>query len=180
MLWVPKNINGGIDYTRHDGLLQNIFTGALFQRGRNVSHRRWPLFDRSARPTRSTSPWQHGELRCPPGQCAGRAQRRAPGGRPGFLRLARGTRAKSRRRCHRCTARKLVSLTEGLSPGLIAPLEINRARAELQSLLQTRELAIRDWRVAGAVLTEILLLDTRALARADRADVRAGCTDSQN
>ena len=52
---------------------------------------------------------------------------------------------------------------QGLAPALIAPLEINRAKAELQSLLQTREVAIRDWRVASAQLAEILLLDPETL-----------------
>ena len=33
VLWVP-NLNGGVDYSRHDGVQQNIFTGALFQKGR--------------------------------------------------------------------------------------------------------------------------------------------------
>ena len=46
---------------------------------------------------------------------------------------------------------------------MIAPLEINRAKAELQSLKQTREIAIRDWMVASAGLAEILLLDPETL-----------------
>ena len=54
-------------------------------------------------------------------------------------------------------------LAKGLAPALIAPLEINRARAELQSLLQTGQVAIRDWRVASASLAEILLLDPETL-----------------
>ena len=47
-------------------------------------------------------------------------------------------------------AQRLVDLAVGLAPALIAPLEINRAKAELQSLRQTREIALRDWRVASA------------------------------
>jgi outer membrane protein TolC len=46
---------------------------------------------------------------------------------------------------------------------LIAPLEINRAKAELQSLKQTREVAIRDWMVASAAMAEILLLEPEIL-----------------
>jgi outer membrane protein TolC len=46
---------------------------------------------------------------------------------------------------------------------VIAPLEINRARTELQSLLQTRQFDIRDWRVASAQLAEVLLLDPATL-----------------
>ena len=60
-------------------------------------------------------------------------------------------------------AQKLVDLAVGLAPALIAPLEINRAKAELQSLKQTRELAIRDWMVASAGLAEILLLEPETL-----------------
>ena len=33
VLWVPS-LNAGVDYSRHDGVQQNIFTGALFQKGR--------------------------------------------------------------------------------------------------------------------------------------------------
>ena len=33
VLWVP-NLNGGVDYFRHDGVQQNIFTGANFRLGR--------------------------------------------------------------------------------------------------------------------------------------------------
>ena len=32
-LWVP-NLNAGVDYFRHDGVQQNIFTGGNFQKGR--------------------------------------------------------------------------------------------------------------------------------------------------
>ena len=60
-------------------------------------------------------------------------------------------------------AQRLVDLAVGLAPALIAPLEINRAKAELQSLKQTREVAIRDWMVASAALAEILLLDPETL-----------------
>ena len=33
VLWIPT-LTGGVDYSRHDGVQQNIFTGALFQKGR--------------------------------------------------------------------------------------------------------------------------------------------------
>ena len=57
----------------------------------------------------------------------------------------------------------LVNFTRGLAPSLIAPLEINRAQTELQSLRQTQQVAIRDWRVASARLAEVLLLDPATL-----------------
>jgi outer membrane protein TolC len=60
-------------------------------------------------------------------------------------------------------AELLVNFTKGLAPSLIAPLEINRAQAELQSLRQTPQVAIRDWRVASAQLAEILLLEPSTL-----------------
>ena len=56
-------------------------------------------------------------------------------------------------------AEMLVRFATGLAPALIAPLEINRAQTELQSLRQNQQLAIRDWRVASARLAEILLLE---------------------
>ncbi len=163
VLWVP-NINGGIDYTRHDGLLQNIFTGALFQKGTQT-------FFTGGGPslTVGTTDAIYEPL----------ATRRVVSARRANLQTARNDvllavaqaffalqEARGRKVGADATvarARKLVSLTEGLSPGLIAPLEINRARAELQSLLQTREVAIRDWRVASALLAEILLLDPEIL-----------------
>ena len=60
-------------------------------------------------------------------------------------------------------AELLVNFTKGLAPSLIAPLEINRAQAELQSLRQSQQIAIRDWRVASARLAEVLLLDPATL-----------------
>jgi outer membrane protein TolC len=60
-------------------------------------------------------------------------------------------------------AQRLVDLARGLAPGLIAPLEINRAKTELQSLRQAREIAIQDWRVASASLAQVLLLDPEVL-----------------
>jgi outer membrane protein TolC len=60
-------------------------------------------------------------------------------------------------------AELLVNFARGLAPSLIAPLEINRAQTELQSLRQTQQLAIRDWRVASARLAEVLLLEPETL-----------------
>ena len=60
-------------------------------------------------------------------------------------------------------AELLVNFAKGLAPSLIAPLEINRAQTELQSLRQTQQVAIRDWRVASAQLAEVLLLEPATL-----------------
>ena len=57
----------------------------------------------------------------------------------------------------------LVEFATALAPSLIAPLEINRAKAELESLRQTEQVAIRDWQVASARLAEILLLEPDTL-----------------
>ncbi len=35
VLWVPT-INGGLDYFRHDGVAQNLFTGENFRKGRQT------------------------------------------------------------------------------------------------------------------------------------------------
>jgi outer membrane protein TolC len=60
-------------------------------------------------------------------------------------------------------AELLVNFAKGLAPSLIAPLEINRAQTELQSLRQTQQVNIRDWMVASAKLAEVLLLDPATL-----------------
>ena len=120
---------------------------------------------RSGSPTRSSTRWRRGGW--------------SPRGRPTFR--PRGTTSCSRSRRRSSTSRRragrllgrrarrssraelLVNFAKGLAPSLIAPLEINRAQAELQSLRQTQQVAIRDWRVASAQLAEILLLDPATL-----------------
>jgi outer membrane protein TolC len=163
VLWVPT-INGGIDYSRHDGFQQNIFTGGLFQKGRQS-------FFTGGGPSLNVGVTDaiYEPLAAHRVVNARRANLQAARNdvllavAQAFFALqdARGRKVGADATIVR--ARKLVNLAEGLSPGLIAPLEINRSRAELQSLLQTREVAIRDWRVASAQLAEILLLDPEIL-----------------
>ena len=156
VLWVPS-LNAGVDYSRHDGVQQNIFTGALFQKGRqslfvgggpslNVA-----VTDAVYEPL---------------------AAKRVVASREANVQTARNdvllqvsqayfTLQDARGRlvgvdATIVRARRLVNFAVGLAPALIAPLEINRAKAELQSLLQSRELAIRDWQVASAALGEHL------------------------
>jgi outer membrane protein TolC len=163
VLWIPT-LNAGIDYYRHDGFQQNLFTGAMFQKGLqsffvgggpslNVA-----LTDAIFEPL---------------------AARRVVAAREANVQAARNDalltvtqayfvlqEARGRLVGVDATivrAQKLVDLAEGLAPALIAPLEINRARAELQSLRQAREIAIQDWRVASASLAQILLLDPEIL-----------------
>jgi outer membrane protein TolC len=158
-LWIP-NLNAGLDYFRHDGQQQNLFTGENFQLGRQN------LFVGGG-PSLSVG--------LADAVFAPLAARRVVGSRQADLQAARndtlyavtqvyfefqaargrllGTGASLSR------AELLVRFTKGLAPGLIPPLEINRALTELQSLRQTQQVAIRDCRIASARLAEILLLD---------------------
>jgi outer membrane protein TolC len=163
VLWLP-NLNAGVDYFRHDGVQQNLFTGANFRKDRqsffvgggpslNVA-----LTDAIYTPL---------------------AQRRVVAARVANVQTARNDVLLAVSRAYFTLqdargrlvgveativrAQRLVDLAVGLAPALIAPLEINRSKAELQSLKQTREIAIRDWMVASAALAEILLLDPETL-----------------
>jgi outer membrane protein TolC len=163
VLWVPT-LNAGVDYYRHDGVQQNLFTGALFQKGvqklfvgggpsLNVG-----VTDAVYEPL---------------------AARRVVAAREANVQTARNdvllqvsqayfTLQDARGRLVGVDAtieraRRLVNFTIGLAPALIAPLEINRSKAELQSLLQSREIALRDWQVASAALANVLLLDPETL-----------------
>jgi outer membrane protein TolC len=162
-LWIPS-LNAGVDYFRHDGVAQNLFTGENFRKGRQS-------FFVGGGPSLSVGVTDaiFNPL----------AARRIVAARQADLQSARndilftvsqaffdvqsargrlsGTSAALVR------AELLVNFTKGLAPSLIAPLEINRAQAELQSLRQTQQVAIRDWRVASARLAEVLLLDPNTL-----------------
>ena len=163
VLWIPT-LNAGVDYSRHDGAQQNIFTGALFQKGRQS-------FFVGGGPSLSVA--------LTDAIFEPLAARRVVASREANLQAARNDalltvtqayfvlqEARGRLVGVDATivrAQKLVDLAQGLAPALIAPLEINRAMAQLQSLRQTREIAIRDWRVASASLAEVLLLDPEVL-----------------
>jgi outer membrane protein TolC len=163
VLWIP-NINGGPDYFRHDGVQQNIFTGENFRKGRQSffigggPYLSVGLTDAIFTPL---------------------AARRVVASRTADLQAARNDvllqvtqtffnlqAARGRLMGIDATivrAERLVEFARGLAPSLIAPLEINRAQTELQTLLQTQQVAIRDWRVASAQLAEVLLLDPATL-----------------
>jgi outer membrane protein TolC len=163
VLWIPT-LNAGVDYFRHDGIQQNLFTGEPFRKDRQSFFVGGgpslfvALTDAIYEPL---------------------AQRRVVNARVASVQTARNDvllavsrayftlqDARGRLLGVEATivrAQKLVDLAVGLAPALIAPLEINRAKAELQSLKQTREVAIRDWMVASASLAEILLLDPECL-----------------
>ena len=163
VLWIP-NLNAGVDYFRHDGFSQNLFTGGLFQKGRQS-------FFVGGGPSLSVA--------LTDAIFEPLAAHRVVASREANLQAARNDallnvtqayfvlqEARGRLVGVDATivrAQKLVDLATGLAPALIAPLEINRAKAELQSLRQSREIAIRDWRVASASLAEVLLLDPEVL-----------------
>ena len=146
-LWIP-NLNAGVDYARHDGVQQNIFTGGLFQQGRQS-------FFVGGGPSLNVALTDAIYEPLPPGGWSPRAR---PTSRPRattcslavsqayfVLQEARGRLVGVEATIVR--AQRLVDLAVGLAPALIAPLEINRAKAELQSLKQTRE--DRDPRLDG-------------------------------
>ena len=163
VLWIP-NLNAGVDYFRHDGVQQNFFTGPNFRKGRQS-------FFVGGGPSLSVG--LADAIYTP------LAARRVVSSRQADLQAARNdtlftvAQAYFELQAARgillgvgasiVRAEMLVSFTRGLAPSLIAPLEINRAQAELQSLRQTEQVAIRDWRVASARLAEVLLLDPATL-----------------
>ncbi len=163
VLWIP-NLNGGIDYFRHDGVQQNLFTGENFRLGRQT-------FFVGGGPGMSVG--------LTDAIFAPLAARRVVASRRADLQSARNDVllgvAQSYFNVQAARGRLLgvgaaivraellVNFTKGLAPSLIAPLEINRAQAELQSLRQSQQIAIRDWRVASAQLAEVLLLDPATL-----------------
>jgi outer membrane protein TolC len=162
-LLIPT-LNAGVDYLRHDGVQQNIFQGVTFEKDRQslfvgggpslfvgltdgifnpLAARRVVAARRADVQTARndvlfTVSQTFFELQSARGRLLGVAAS-----------IAR--------------AELLVNFTKALAPSLIAPLEINRAQAELQSLRQTQQVAIRDWRVASARLAEVLLLEPDTL-----------------
>ncbi len=164
------NLNGGIGYYRHDGVNQNLFTGEVFQKGTNA-------IQLGGGPTIN--------IGLADAIFAPLAARRVVGARRADLQAARNDvlnnvaqyyfnlqEAKGRLVGAEATlvrSERLVKFAEGLAPALIAPLEINRAQAQLENVRQFRETTLNDWRVASAQLAEILLLEpTRCWTRSSR------------
>ncbi len=149
-LWIPT-LNAGVNYLRHDGTQQNIFTGENFRKGRQA-------FFVGGGPSLSVG--------LTDAIFAPLAARRVVASRQADLQAARNdvllqvsqsyfTLQAARGRLLGLGASiqradLLVNFATGLAPSLIAPLEINRAQTELQSLRQTQQVAIRDWQVASA------------------------------
>jgi outer membrane protein TolC len=158
------NLNGGLGYYRHDGTNQNLFTGQAFQKGTNA-------IQLGGGPTIN--------LALTDAIFAPLAAKRVVGARRADVQAARNDvlntvaqfyfnlqEAKGRLVGAEATivrAESLVRFAEGLAPSLIAPLEINRSRAQLENVRQFRETTLNDWRVAGAQLAEILLLEPTIL-----------------
>src|SRR5271157_2840916 len=162
-LWIPC-LNAGVDYFRHDGVMQDFLTGPNFRKGRQT-------FFVGGGPSLFVG--------LTDAIFAPLAARRVVAARRADLQAARNDvlltvaqayfdvqAARGRLLGVGATvvrAEVLVNFTKGLAPSLIAPLEINRALTELQSLRQSQQIAIRDWRVASARLAEVLLLDPATL-----------------
>ncbi|HEY2158863.1 MAG TPA: TolC family protein [Isosphaeraceae bacterium] len=158
-LWIP-DLNAGVDYFRHDGVAQNLFTGPNFIKGRqSLMAGGGPslavgLTDAIFAPlaARQVVAARRADLQ------AARNDALLQVSQAFFdLQAARGRLLGVGASIVR--AEMLVRFATGLAPALIAPLEINRAQTELQSLRQTQQVAIRDWRVASARLAEVLLLE---------------------
>ena len=158
------NLNGGIGYYRHDGVNQNLFTGENFQKGTNA-------LLLGGGPTINVA--------LADAIFAPLAAKRVVVSRRADIQTARNDvlnqvaqyyfnlqEAKGRLVGAEATivrAERLLRLTEGLAPALIAPLEINRSRAQLENVRQFRETTLNDWRIASAQLAEILLLEPTIL-----------------
>jgi outer membrane protein TolC len=162
-LWIPT-INAGAAYFRHDGVLPNIFTGENFRKGRQSffvgggPSLSVGLTDAIFAPlaARRVVAARHADLQTARNDVLFSVSQ-------AFfdLQAARGRLLGAGASITR--AELLVNFAKALAPSLIPPLEINRAQTELQSLRQTQQVAIRDWRVASARLGEILLLDPATL-----------------
>lgn len=162
-LLIP-NLNGGVGYYRHDGLNQNLFTGQVFQKGTNA-------LLVGGGPTL--------QIGLTDGIFAPLAAKRVVRSRQADLQSARNNSLFDVARAYfalqnargrlggseiaRDKAEELVRLTRGLSAGLVAPLEVNRALAQLETLKQDIENSRRDWRIASAQLAQTLLLDMGGL-----------------
>jgi outer membrane protein TolC len=163
VLWVPT-LNAGVDYYRHDGVQQNIFTGFNFRKGRqSLFSGGGPsilvgLADAIYEPlaARRVVASRQADV-----QTARNDSLFAVAQAFFELQRARGVLLGTGATISR--AELLVNFTKGLAPSLIAPLEIDRAQAELQSLRQTQQVAIRDWIVASARMAEVILLEPTTL-----------------
>ncbi len=154
------NLNGGVDYYRHDGNNQNLFSGRAFQKDTNALFvGGGPSFNVGLTDI----------------IFAPLAARRVVESRKADVQSARNNSVYNVAQAYfslqevrgrlggvevtSAKADQLVNLTRRLAPGLVAPFEYNRALTESLSLRQDLENARRDWRLASARLAEVLLLD---------------------
>ena len=173
-LLIPT-LNAGVDYFRHDGVQQNIFTGPEFPEGPTDLLRR-----RRAEPVcrahrcdlQSAGGTPRGRRAA--GRRSDRAERRLVHRLPGVLRASVGAGRLLGVGASIARAELLVNFTTALAPSLIAPLEINRAKAELESLRQTQQVAIRDWQSRERSAGGDLVARTGDAARAGGTAVSSG------
>ena len=137
-LWIPT-LNGGVAYFRHDGVSQDIFTGPNFRKGLQT-------FFVGGGPTLNLgltdaifAPLAAGGLSRPGGPTSRRRATMSCSRSPKPISTSRRRGKTARRRGDDRQGRAARELHQGAGPSLIAPLEINRARTELQSLRQSQQ-----------------------------------------
>ena len=163
VLWVP-NINGGLGYYHHDNSNQNLFTGAPFAKSTNgLLVGGGPTLTVGAADAIFAPLAAKQILRSRVANVQAARNNSVFGVAQAYFGLQQARGRLDGAEVAVAQADRLLRLTRGLAPSLVAPLEINRAEAEALSLRQDLENARRDWRVASAQLAEILLLDPIAL-----------------
>lgn len=162
VLWLPS-LQFGLDYFRHDGRVQNV-EGRLFDNSRSSflaglgPNAVFAVTDAIFEPLAAR---QVLRARQAAWQVAANDTLLAVTEAYFNAQQARGELAGAEDATRR--AEDLLRRTEHLSPGLVPPLEVTRARAEMARRRQTVQLARERWRVASAELLRILRLDPAAL-----------------
>lgn len=163
VLWVPS-FNLGSAYIRHDGGNQNAATGGLVMPSTNFFLGGAGLTVEFATTDAIFAPLaarQVMQARQSTIQTARNDALLSVAEAYFTVQQARGTYAGMLDAVAKCKA--LVRRVEGLSKGLAAPIEIDRARTLLADLEQAAASAQEEWRVASANLTRILRLDPAAV-----------------
>lgn len=162
VLWLPSVV-WGADYARHDGRLQDI-VGTVLDTSRSsfmagagpyaVFALSDAIFDPLA--ARQVLAARRAEV-----QAAANDSLLAVAEAYFNVQQARGDLAGAEDVVRK--AEELVRRAEKLAPGIVSPLEANRARAELARRRQVAALARERWRVASAELARVLRLAPSAL-----------------
>ncbi len=160
-LWLP-NVLMGVDYTRHDGQLQDV-AGNVFGTSKQAFMAGagpvavFALADALYAPLAAR---QETTARQASVQTAQNDATLAVAEAYFNVQQARGDLAAAQDSVRR--AEDVVGRTEKLAKGLIPPLEASRARAELARRRLALSSARERWRTASAQLTRLLRLDSQA------------------